>query len=163
MSHNFPTIPARQKPTDGRYLEHWAVCQVFSKRAQRIRFEAEEANVGTFLPTYARIHYRDGKRSSSERQLLPGYLFVRLTPDDRARVAELEGVYGLLSGGELAAARLEREMAHLVVGHATGAFNQIEVAPDVERVRRRRRRPRPGRRARARRAALAAGLCERSG
>lgn len=142
------------EPTDHPPPEHWAVCKVFSKRAARIRSEAEGFGVGGFLPTYARVHYRDGKRSSSERQLLPGYLFVRLMPDDRARVAELEGVYGLLPAGERAAARLEREMAHLVVGHASGRWNEISAPPaEAERVRRRRRRPRPGRRMRARLAA----------
>jgi transcription antitermination factor NusG len=136
-------VPARPKQT-------WAVAQVFSKRAGRIRLEAEEANCGTFLPTYARVQYRDGKRSSSERQLLPGYLFVKLGDDDRARIAELEGVYRILPGSTPSSDRLEREMAHLVIGHASGRWNEVAATPEVERRRRRRRRPRPGRRWRMR-------------
>lgn len=136
----------------------WTVCQVYSKRAVRLQREAEEADCGTFLPTYARIHYRDGKRSSSERQLLPGYLFVRLRPDDRARIAELEGVYRILPSPPLVARRIEREMAPLVIGHASGRWNDVQ-RPPAEREptrRRRRRRPRPGKRTRARLAALRA-------
>src|SRR6185312_12246223 len=51
--------------------DHWTVCQVFSKRAPRLIQEAQKAHCGTFLPTYARVHYRDGKRSESRRHQLP--------------------------------------------------------------------------------------------
>jgi len=50
--------------------DSWTVCQVFSKRAPRILQEAQDIDCGTFLPTYARVHYRDGKRSESRRKLM---------------------------------------------------------------------------------------------
>lgn len=51
----------------------WTVLQVFSKRAPRILSEAQDLEVGGFLPTYARVSYAGGKRSSTVRQLMPVY------------------------------------------------------------------------------------------
>lgn len=145
-------IPAFQKPTPPGG-EHWAVCQVFSKRAARLVSEANDLVGCTgFIPRYARVRYVDGQRSSNMRQLMPGYLFVKVRPDDRALIAELEGVYRILPGTVVGASRLDYQVDRLLIDSEGGAFNELE-APPAERVRRRRRRPRPGRRMRARLAA----------
>ena len=158
MSNLFPEPQTPQPgPDPGAPKQRWAVCQVFSKRAAQIRSEAEDMGCGGFLPTYKRVHYRDGKQSSSERQLMPGYLFIKLTDDDRSRVAELEGVYRILPGTERTLARLDAELVPIHLGHAKRAWNELEAPPVERRRRHRRRRPRPGRRARAAKRALASG------
>lgn len=130
----------------------WTAVQIFSKRAPRLQREAEDIGCGTFCPTYAKVRYIDGKRSSNERQLMPGYLFVKLRPDDRGRITDLEGVYRILPGAERALARLDAELVGVQMDHVSGAWNEVADAPAGPRVRysRRRRRPRPGKRLRAR-------------
>lgn len=130
----------------------WTAVQIFSKRAPRLQREAEDIGCGCFLPTYAKVRYIDGKRSSNERQLMPGYLFVKLRPDDRGRISDLEGVYRILPGAERALARLDAELVRTQLEHTNGRWDDIADAPAGPRVRysRRRRRPRPGKRLRAR-------------
>src|SRR5581483_6203714 len=103
-------------------MAHWSVCQVLSTRAHLIRSEIERNGRGTFLPTFASVRYVDGKRSASERQLLPGYLFVRTEVlqdfyDDYG--VKIARTIGRIAGMD------EVALARLVVGHATGAFNEV--------------------------------------
>lgn len=138
-------IPAPQK----RQPSGWAVARVFSKRAHRISRELEESGIGTFQPTYVRKWYSDGKLSTNERPLLPGYMLVQVG-ENWGAVGAVDGVYGLLTNAGRVCAVRGDEMARLMIAHATGQHDEIERPAEVERVRRRRRRPRPGRRARMR-------------
>lgn len=129
---------------------HWAVCQIFSNRANRIRTEVERTNHGTFVPTYARIWHTDGKRSSRERELFPGYLFFLTEGDDWGPVGEVDGVCRVIANAGKISTVPEKEIIRLVVGHATGEWNEIEHQPKSDkRYSRRRRRPRPGKRLRS--------------
>lgn len=123
--------------------EHWTVCQVLSTRAHLIRADIERAGKGVFCPTYASVRYVDGKRSATERQLLPGYLFVCTDgPQDfydgyGVKIARAIGRVG------------EDEFNRLSVGHATGLWNEVASGEPAERrpYSVRRPRPRPGKRA----------------
>lgn len=152
-------IPAFQKPTPtgGEHWavaplpseERWVVARIFSKRTNRIRTEAEEMGCGSAMPVYKRVRYVAGQKSDVQRPLLPGYLFIRITPNDRARITELDGVYNLLAAGVRGSERLAEEKALMEMRAIEGAFNDVQSAPverPAERVRRRRRRPRPGKR-----------------
>ncbi|MES2030861.1 MAG: transcription termination/antitermination NusG family protein [Pseudomonadota bacterium] len=131
---------------------HWAVCQTFSNRVHRVRPEIEKAERGTFLPTYGKVWTKGGLPWSSERQLMPGYIFFRTEPDAWGEVKNIEGVYSVLTNGGSAGRVLDSEMRRLVLDDAMGVHNRFEgVFSDSggkKRYSKRRRRPRPGKRAR---------------
>lgn len=137
--------------------QHWAVCRTFSNRVHWVRPEIEKTNHGTFLPTYVRAWASDGKFSCRERALMPGYLFFMTEPKRWGDVANVEGVYGVLTRhnerGELIAGMVtEAEINRLVLGHIRGDFDDINL-DGIERVsqprRKRHRKPRASKRARA--------------
>lgn len=125
----------------------WAVAQVFSKRARSIRADIEAQHRATRQPTYAKVWYVDGKRSSKERELLPGYLFFQTSPDDWGDVGAIEGVIRVLSNGGVASRVSDREANQIFLNAAMGAYDQVEQGEPARR--KRRRRPRPSKRARA--------------
>jgi transcription antitermination factor NusG len=132
--------------------EHWAVCQTLSSRVHRVRPEIEKIDRGTFLPTYARVWASRGKLSASERQLFPGYLFFRTAPDDWAAVANVDGVYRVLTKpGELAARVSDAEMDRMVREHVSGKHNEVDLSglEPGRRSKRGNRKPRASRRARS--------------
>jgi transcription antitermination factor NusG len=134
------------------YDQHWAVCQTLSSRVHRVRPEIEKIDRGTFLPTYARVWASGGKLSARERQLFPGYLFFRTAPDQWAAVAQVDGVYRVLTKpGELAARVSDAEMERMVREHVSGKHNEVDLS-GLDRdpfKRRRQRKPRASKRARA--------------
>lgn len=124
--------------------QHWTVCQVLSTRAHLIRADIERAGKGVFCPTYASVRYVDGKRSATERQLLPGYLFV--CTDGPQDFYDGYGNRVARTIGRIAGKSDEAALERLVLGHVTGAFNEVAQPAATERRRTRRRRPRPGKR-----------------
>lgn len=134
--------------------DHWAVCQTFSSRVHRVRPEIEKIDRGTFLPTYARVWSSDGKLSIRERLLMPGYLFFVTKPEDWGAVKNVDGVYRVLTNGERASRVTDSEMHRMVLDHALGRHNDVDLAGlDRERAgvtgRRRQRKPRASKRARS--------------
>ena len=88
---------------------------------------------------------------------MPGYLFFMTEPEGWGDVANVEGVFGVLTRyderGELVAGRVtESEINRLVLGHIRGEFDDINL-DGIERVsqprRKRHRKPRASKRARA--------------
>jgi transcriptional antiterminator RfaH len=55
------------------------------------------SGVSFFLPQYAKLLNRGGRRRTSYLPLFPGYLFLRGTPDDRARAMATGLVAGALA------------------------------------------------------------------
>lgn len=135
--------------------QHWAVARIFAKRAQRIREEAEEMECGVSAPIFKRRRYVAGQQIKTDHPLLPGYLFIRVRPDDRARIVELDGVYNLLLAGVRGSERLAEEMALMEFRAIGGDFNELEAAPQPPTTtpadrRSSRRHPRRSKRARKR-------------
>lgn len=125
--------------------QHWTVCQVLSTRAHLIRADIERSGKGVFCPTYASVRYVDGKRSATERQLLPGYLFVCTDGPQDGGVQHFYDGYGVKIARTIGRVGGD-EFARLSVGHATGLWNEVASPAVAERRRTRRRRPRPGKR-----------------
>ncbi|MDB5550812.1 MAG: transcription antitermination protein nusG [Rhizobium sp.] len=141
---------AAATPQDGDSSKRrWAVCQTFSNQVHRVRPEIEKANRGTFIPTYARFWGKGGLPWSTERPLLPGYLFFQTEPDAWGEVKNIDGVCAVITNAGHASPVGDAEMHRLVLDHAMGVHNQFEGGvPAQKRQSRRRRRPRPGRRTR---------------
>jgi hypothetical protein len=106
----------------------------------------------------------DGKPCSREYPLLPGYGFFHTAPFGWGDVAMIDGVCRVLSDGAGNAKRVsDGDMARLVLEHATGLHNRIEVqrAADGQFSRKKRyRRPRRSKRARMHTATVGTTICE---
>jgi transcription antitermination factor NusG len=107
------------------------------------------------MPTFVRVWSSDGKLSIREKALMPGYLFFWTKPSLWGEVANVEGVYGVLSNNGKPSKVTEKEMYRMVVGHILGEADEVDLA-GLERAqarhnakRDRARRSRPSRRARA--------------
>lgn len=130
-------------------MSYWAICQITSVRAHRVRSDIERAGCGTFMPTYASVSYARGERSACERPLMPGYLFFATDGNDWGKLAAIDGVHRVLTSAGQPGRVNDEDMCRLVLAHATGEHNAVEVAT-IEYFRpKRKRRPRPGRRMRA--------------
>jgi transcription antitermination factor NusG len=57
----------------------------------------EGRNVESFLPLYGSARIWNGRRAVVQMPLFPGYLFVRISPDQRVRVLEVPGVLNIVS------------------------------------------------------------------
>jgi transcription antitermination factor NusG len=130
---------------------HWAVCRAYSSRVHIVRSEIEKTEHGTFLPTYAKVRASDGKLFCRERPLMPGYLFFFLPDPKRwTDVKNVYGVFDVISNNEGASKVTDLEMHRLVMGHITGAHNDVDISglQHDRRQPRSGRKPRPSRRAR---------------
>jgi hypothetical protein len=145
--------PASVEPSQGGESgkKRWAVCQTFSNQVHRVRPEIEKANRGTFIPTYARFWGKGGLPWSTERPLLPGYLFFQTEPDAWGEVKNIDGVCSVITNGGHASPVRDTEMHRLVLDHAMGVHNRFEggVADTGRKRVGKRRRPRASKRARA--------------
>lgn len=132
---------------------YWAVCRAFSNRVHWLRPEIEKTNHGTFMPTYVRVWSSDGKLSIREKAMMPGYLFFLTDDKSWGEVANVEGVYAVISNNGKASKVTGEEMRRMVLGHILGDANEVDLAGLEMRQdrseRRRRRRPRPGKKLRA--------------
>ena len=79
----------------------------------------ESRSVESFLPLYGSARMWNGRRAIVQMPLFPGYLFVRISPDQRVRVLEVPGVLNIVSShgkliplpeGEIEALRVALEI-----------------------------------------------------
>ncbi len=79
----------------------------------------ESRSVESFLPLYGSARMWNGRRALVQMPLFPGYLFVRIIPDQRVRVLEVPGVLNIVSShgkliplpeGEIEALRVALEV-----------------------------------------------------
>ncbi len=57
----------------------------------------ESRSVESFLPLYGSTRMWNGRRAIVQMPLFPGYLFVRISADQRVRVLEVPGVLNIVS------------------------------------------------------------------
>jgi transcription antitermination factor NusG len=135
--------------------QYWAACQTMPGREHVIRADIEESGRGAFLPTLARTWVRDGKLCATEAPSVPGYVFFRVTRDDKRQedwgvVCNIDGVHGVLVNDGKAMRVSSADMTRMVLGHATGEHNRLEARLSTDRKRNSSRKPRPGKRIRMR-------------
>lgn len=79
------------------------------------------AGVPFFLPQYAKALTGGGRRRTSYLPLFPGYLFLRGSPDDRARALATGLVAGSLPVPDQNALRTQLEQVYRVMSHDLAA------------------------------------------
>src|SRR6202167_6505685 len=68
-----------------------------SRREKRVADQIEHRGISCFLPLYRSMRRWKDRRKELELALFPGYVFVRLAPEDRLRVLQLPSAVRLVS------------------------------------------------------------------
>jgi transcription antitermination factor NusG len=137
-------------------MSYWTVAYTSPGAERKARDGIQALDRGTFVPTFAKVWYREGRKNSFERPLLSRYVLFALNHADDpiwGEINHVDGVQRVLAHNGVPANASEIEIGRLMLGHATGAYNQIQYRDAGGRFRkqkRRRPRPRPGKRVRGR-------------
>lgn len=130
-------------------MNQWLACYTQPGAERKVRNGIQDAGFGTFLPTFAKSWYRDGRLRASELPLMPRYILVAVDKTNHDKLGEIHRE--LIDGVDhiLGAVR-ENEISRLMMAHATGAYNVVQPrAPNgrfigQRKQKKRRRRPRHG-------------------
>ncbi len=76
----------------------WFAVHTRSRYEKKVATQLGEKQIDSFLPTVKEVHYWSDRRKLVEQPLFPGYVFVRIPAEDRARVSVLRttGVVGFI-------------------------------------------------------------------
>jgi transcription antitermination factor NusG len=77
---------------------HWYAIRTRSRHEKRVAVDLREKAVDAFLPLYSAKHQWSDRRKVVDNPLFPGYVFVKIGPDVKARIPVLQtnGVVGFL-------------------------------------------------------------------
>jgi transcription antitermination factor NusG len=78
-------------------IRNWYAVRTCANHEKRVSERFDARCLEHFLPTYTRISRWKDRRVKLESPLFPGYLFVRIAPEERLRVVEVAGVAELVS------------------------------------------------------------------
>jgi transcription antitermination factor NusG len=142
-------------------MTYWTAAYTSVNAEIKARDGIEALDRGTFIPTFAKVYYKDGRKKAFERPILNRYILVALRGRDDAawsQIAHVEGVTRLIGnyddGGQLIPSPVApKEIERLMWAHMTGALNNIQhraangrfTKPKVRRA-----RPRAGKKVRSR-------------
>jgi transcription antitermination factor NusG len=157
MQHDedWATAFARIQAERGPY-DIWVAVYTAPGAERKAQLGLEDLGFGTFLPTYAVTVQRGRKFGVVERPLLPRYILVHLTIEQRrgwSIINEIDGVTELLEVDGNPLEIPEAEVAALTLAHASGEWNKIAKAWNG-RYSKRRRRPRLNKKGKRRRVAM---------
>jgi len=75
----------------------WYVLYTCPRHEKRVATQIERRNFSCFLPLYRSVRRWKDRRKELELALFPGYVFVRMSLENKLRVLELPGVVRLVS------------------------------------------------------------------
>lgn len=131
---------------------YWAACHTDVGAERKAQKGIEGLGRGTLLATYA----KSTRCKDHIRPLLNRYVLVALLGHEDAVWSEVNGVDGVnrvLTNNDKPSRVADREVASLMIAHATGAYNSIQARSSGGRFgrnKRRRARPRAGKKVRNR-------------
>ena len=100
---------ATAPPSDVLAL-NWYAVYTCVRHEKRVAEQMEQRQLRSFLPLYREIHRWKDRRKEVELALFPGYVFVRIAPQNRLRVLEIPSVVHLVSFQGKPAALPDREI-----------------------------------------------------
>lgn len=76
----------------------WFAVHTRSRCEKKVAAQFEEKQIDSFLPTLREVHHWSDRRKVVDQPLFPGYVFVRIPPEDRTRISVLRtnGVVGFV-------------------------------------------------------------------
>ncbi len=76
---------------------NWYALYTCPRHEKCVAHQIEERSIACFLPLYRSVRRWKDRRKELELALFPGYVFVRLAPQDRFRVLQLPSAVRLVS------------------------------------------------------------------
>ena len=74
----------------------WYAAYTSARHEKAVARQLDARQIDTFLPLYETIHFWKGRRAEVQLPLFPGYVFLRISPDERVRVLQVPGVAHLV-------------------------------------------------------------------
>jgi transcription antitermination factor NusG len=75
----------------------WYVTCTSPRHEKCVAHQLEERGISSFLPLYSSVRRWKDRRKILELPLFPGYVFVRMNPENRISILRLPGVLGLIT------------------------------------------------------------------
>ena len=113
--------PSLSRPWSDR---QWYVAQTRSRHEKLVSRQAADRGIECFLPLYRSIRQWKDRRKQVDLPLFPGYVFAKLTSQERRAVLEVPGIVRFVSCGANPATLPEDEMEALRNGLAQRTFAQ---------------------------------------
>jgi len=76
---------------------NWYALYTCPRHEKRVAEQIRQRRVSCFLPVYRSVRRWKDRRKELELALFPGYVFVRIAPQDRLRVLQLAGAVRFVS------------------------------------------------------------------
>jgi transcription antitermination factor NusG len=90
-----PPVDALTNPAGA--LPTWYALYTCPRHEKCVALQIEQRRIDCFLPLYRSVRRWKDRRKELELALFPGYVFVRLAPQDRMRVLQLPSAVRLVS------------------------------------------------------------------
>lgn len=88
---NFTTPAERFLPS--HQISHWHAIYTSPRHEKRVHEYMASRQLECFLPLYRAVHrWKNGCKATVELPLFPGYLFAKVSQNERIRVLEIPGV-----------------------------------------------------------------------
>jgi transcription antitermination factor NusG len=105
--------------------QHWYAAYTCAQHEKRVAEQLAKREVESFMPLYSSVRRWKDRRVRLTLPLFPGYVFVRLTLQDRLRVLQIPSVVRLIGFGGLPTAMPEEEVEIL----RSGLADQLHAEP----------------------------------
>jgi transcription antitermination factor NusG len=99
---------------------NWYALYTCPRHEKRVAEQIEQRHISCFLPLYRSIRRWKDRRKELDLALFPGYVFVRITPQDRLRVLQLAGAVRFVSFNGQPVPLPASEMESLMSGLSSG-------------------------------------------
>lgn len=109
-------IPA--VPSASQREANWYALYTCPRHEKRVAQQIEQRHISCFLPLYRSVRRWKDRRKELELALFPGYVFVRIAPQNRLHVLKVPGVVRLVTFNGLPSALPESEIESLRRGLA---------------------------------------------
>lgn len=80
---------------------HWYAVYCRSRHEKQVERQLQARQVDCFLPMHERLRRRRNRKELATQPLFPGYVFVRLAPEERRRALTVPGVVSFVTAGGL--------------------------------------------------------------
>ena len=111
-------------------MSSWYAAYTCTHHEKHVARQLEEKNINCFLPLYRSVRRWKDRRKELDLPLFPGYVFVRVAPEERLRVLQTSSVVRFVSFGGHPAALEDDEIEGLRNGVRNGG--KVEPCPFVK-------------------------------
>jgi transcription antitermination factor NusG len=112
-----PEIPGTARGDSARQ-GNWYALYTCPRHEKRVAEQVEQRRISCFLPLYRSVRRWKDRRKELDLALFPGYVFVRIAPEERLQVLRLPGVVRLVTSNGQPVALPEADIESLRRGLA---------------------------------------------